>query len=465
MLRRSLSICNPLHHYLLAKEIYANWPTIGAKVAGTQIAATTPEWKSSGRAIDGHHAQSKRQALARQTRLGRRFILRTDIARFYHSIYTHSIPWALHTKPVAKANHKLTLLGNRLDLLIRSGQDAQTIGIPIGPDTSLVIAELIMQRCDEKLVSKMKGIRGHRFIDDFELSFLTRTEAEDAFYILEACLSDFELALNPKKTEVLELPLPFEASWATELKRMQIRSGERVQAADLQSLFNRAVELHLQFPDEAVLQFTLARLRNARVEPANWPLFQMLILNCVVPEPATLPYALEQIIVRTNAGAVPLRAEMAEILNTLVIAHAPRAHASEVANALWGCLALGIPLEMEAINAVVKFDNSAVALLALDLENHGLVASPLDTSIWQQHMKTESLYDSHWLLSYEANIKGWLPSVGGGDHVSADSNFQYLKANGISFYDRTLAKAPASKKIVLPALPTITVAAGGAGSP
>lgn len=118
------------------------------------------------------------------------------------------------------------------------------MGIPIGPDTSLVIAELIMQRCDQELLTKLPGLKGHRFIDDYELSFQTRTEAEDAFSILETCLSEYELALNPKKTRVLELPLPLEAPWATELKLFTFRSSKSGQAADLSNYFSRAYSLH-----------------------------------------------------------------------------------------------------------------------------------------------------------------------------------------------------------------------------
>ena len=198
---------------------------------------------------------------------------------------------------------------------------------------------------------------------------------------------------------MLELPLPFEATWATELKRMPIRAMGSAQAADLHAIFNRAFELHLQFPEEAVLQFLLGRLRHAAVTPANWLLFQILVLNCIVPEPATLPYALEQLIIRINAGAVPMRDEISEILNLLVRTHAPRGHTSEVANSLWGCLALEIPLESDAVAAVSRFDSSAVALLALDLQSYGFTAVPLDTTIWEAHMTGDGLYDSHWLLA------------------------------------------------------------------
>ena len=39
------------------------------------------------------------------------FLMNTDIADCYGSIYTHSIPWALHTKEVSKRTRGMTLLG------------------------------------------------------------------------------------------------------------------------------------------------------------------------------------------------------------------------------------------------------------------------------------------------------------------------------------------------------------------
>jgi hypothetical protein len=91
LLRRPLSICNPLHYFLLCKELMQNWGSIGPRVAGTPLAATTPDFKTTGRAIDGRWPQSARHELTQSTRLGRRYVLQTDISRFYNSTYTHSI--------------------------------------------------------------------------------------------------------------------------------------------------------------------------------------------------------------------------------------------------------------------------------------------------------------------------------------------------------------------------------------
>jgi hypothetical protein len=325
------------------------------------------------------------------------------------------------------------------------------------------VAELIMQRCDEALLSALPGLKGHRFIDDYELSFQTRTEAEDAFHILDASLADFELALNPKKTQVLELPLPLEVPWATEIRDFRFSRGSQPgQAADLNNYFSKVFALHSSNPGEAVLNFAVARLRGMKIHPGNWMLFQKLLLLCAIPEPASFPYVLEQIIIRNNAGAAVLVPELEDIANELVIRHSVLRHSSEVANAAWACLALGLKLNDTAVEAISKCDDSVVALLALDCEQHGLVSKALDKSLWNSHMTHQALYDKHWLLAYEANVKKWLPSSGGTDYVRDDVNFGFLKRNKVSFYDSSLA-APAPparrkrRKVPLPTLPTVSL--------
>ena len=96
---------------------------------------------------------------------------------FFPTIYTHTIPWALHTKPVAKANKgkgkkSPQLLGNLLDIRCMSLQDGQTIGLPIGPDTSHILAELIRVAIDLELHSQLSSWPpGFRYVDDFFLFF------------------------------------------------------------------------------------------------------------------------------------------------------------------------------------------------------------------------------------------------------------------------------------------------------
>ena len=85
-------------------------------------------------------------------------------------------------------------------------------------------------------------------------------------------------------------------------------------------------------------------------------------------------------------------------------------------------------------------NDSVVAILLLDAAIKSLISSGANFNNFQTLMTAEELYGEQWLLSYEANIKGWLPSADGVDHVAADTYFSVLKRNGVYFYDVSLSE-------------------------
>ncbi len=61
------------------------------------------------------------------------YVFHADITDCYAAIYTHSIAWAVHTKPVAKLNRNdKTLIGNIIDSHVQDMRSGQTNGIPQG---------------------------------------------------------------------------------------------------------------------------------------------------------------------------------------------------------------------------------------------------------------------------------------------------------------------------------------------
>ena len=141
-LRRLLSVPNPLHQYLLAKEIATHWSELHDFCASSPLALSVPI-VTTEMAVSGKEELSEQPFRRAERSIGSRYLLKTDLARFYPSVYTHSIPWALHGKDAARKDSTHKLLGNRLDLWMRETQDKQTGGIPIGPDTSFVVGEVI----------------------------------------------------------------------------------------------------------------------------------------------------------------------------------------------------------------------------------------------------------------------------------------------------------------------------------
>jgi hypothetical protein len=92
-------------------------------------------------------------------------LISADIQNFYPSIYTHSIPWAIHGKATAKQRMgDPHLYGNRLDKSTAGCQEGQTVGVAIGPDTSLIVAECLLAAVERELTITFPKLNGYRWI-------------------------------------------------------------------------------------------------------------------------------------------------------------------------------------------------------------------------------------------------------------------------------------------------------------
>lgn len=435
-LRRRLAIPNPVPHFPFCALLDAKWPNLQHHLTSSGFSLSTPVADPRGmRALVPRLHFEDLPAMRAKNRSASRYAVTTDLSEFYNSIYTHSVPWALHGKATAKANRRnLALFGNRLDMLLGTAQDSQTIGVPIGPDTSLVIAEIILSAVDDELARRIPTLKGIRYIDDFEFCFGDHSSAERALATLQEILLEYELRLNPRKTKVDQSPIRFEQEWIYTLRDFRFSSSPKGQLRDLLGYFDSVTHLHKALPQDHIVKYALARLRGFQVDPSNWEVFQSLLASAVMTEAGAIQPYLDVLISCQNAGHGVDRGLTESTLNHAIVACAPLGHHHEVVWSLWGIIFFGLGINAEAARAVSEVDNSFVALLALDANRLGLVTGALNTSTWQSRMTTSELYDDQWLLAYEANVKGWLPSVGGGDHVARDACFNFLKTLGVEFY-------------------------------
>jgi hypothetical protein len=145
--RRKLSLVNPVNQLIVSKLVAEHWDENRQILKRSRISEFHPEIVAhGGRAATGVNfdgvQRRKAEILARYGRY-----VKTDIARFYPSLYTHSISWAILGKEWVKGNIKKQGFkdhySNKLDQAISSGNSGQTVGIPIGPDTSRIISELL----------------------------------------------------------------------------------------------------------------------------------------------------------------------------------------------------------------------------------------------------------------------------------------------------------------------------------
>lgn len=141
------------------------------------------------------------------------WIATTDITNCYGSLYTHSIPWAIHGKSACKRNLQIPskqrqkLLGDEIDETIRQMTYNQTNGIPQGSVLMDFIAEIVLGYADRILLyrlhkAKIIDFQIFRYRDDYRIYTKTKEDAVIILRILSDVLSNLNFMLNTQKTFV-----------------------------------------------------------------------------------------------------------------------------------------------------------------------------------------------------------------------------------------------------------------------
>ena len=132
----------------------------------------------------------------------------TDITNCYSSIYTHTISWALYGEEFAK-EHKddKTLLGYKIDYILRQMNYNQTNGIPQGSVITDFIAEMILGYADLLLSEKLSTMEIDdykiiRFRDDYRIYTNDEKYLTIILKALTEVLLNLNMKLNEKKTKI-----------------------------------------------------------------------------------------------------------------------------------------------------------------------------------------------------------------------------------------------------------------------
>jgi hypothetical protein len=141
-----IGIPNPATFYRLAKFLSQNWKAISVLFYKSPLSLSSPLLEEAGpRAVQPHLKHRDIEFFKKMLHQDCQTLLVTDIEEFYGTIRLDT----LVSTPVLVRS-----LGNRcseLGYLIKSCQGQSDVGIPIGPDTSFLLSELVMIESDEVL--------------------------------------------------------------------------------------------------------------------------------------------------------------------------------------------------------------------------------------------------------------------------------------------------------------------------
>lgn len=453
--RNLIKIPNPLHQGKLTISLENHQNEIKDIYNKSKLSVTIPEEESEDkqgkRAIkhDDYGVFNEKCVLNSFDKL---IQLKTDISKFYPSIYTHSIPWATEGgKDIYKRNWILgdkdprkrkDLYGDKLDTLMVNCQNKQTKGIPIGPDTSLIIAEIIGCHIDFYISNqldkrKIKWV-GFRYYDDYNFYFDSELNARICLDILEKKLSEFELHINQEKTTLGNVFLSFEKDWSIELRSFYFRQTVEYQKEDIWNYFALAFKHAKDNPKDSVLKFALNKFNFVRIEKENWGFFEPLLMRAGLHETSTIDKVAKILVTYKSLVS---KTKIKNFVEELIYRHYKYKHDFEMTWGLWLLKEFNIYASKSIIEKVLFSKSVTSTIIALDLLSVNKKIKNIDLSMVEKYLESSYLSSDKWLLTYEVLYKNWVPRI---LNSIIDENFFFkiLKDKDVFFYDNNLKIEP-----------------------
>ena len=436
---RSFGIVNPINYAILSKFIAENWANISGVYTVSRSSGHRPKFPKSesapGRAFEATPISKKRKT---QKHLASSYplILDLDISRFYDSLYTHSIPWATLDKNLAKqmfSNKTLkTHWSDELDILVRNCNNRQTIGVPIGPDTSRIISEIILSRLDYLLCRPGSGLKTSQVfhnIDDYQFGVLDKHEAELAQSAFVRAIREYELRLNDFKTELSEGIAFAPSNWHTALVHLQDYDGSTL----IEKFFDSIYDLMRAHPSSNVAGYFLKQfsrpLMNARRDDLLLEYLQRFLFAA--------PYLVRWIapLYLSLAKELGVTMDNKRVIDWCLESCCRR---NDVVNATWFLYAkiyLGINITNGVADACFALRSPLLDLQIMHMRS--LTLSTYSLKDIRYRYGVDAFNSSSWLFLYEVERRAW--DVSGsfqkfGLNSDYTGTFSSLAQDNVEFY-------------------------------
>lgn len=359
----------------------------------------------------------------------------TDLRAFYHSVYTHTIPWAIRGKASAKADRFSDHYANKLDRYCRNAQDQQTIGLPVGPDTSRVIGEVIASAIDERLrhETNVTSQDASRYVDDFTISSSNGLNGEALIAAARRAASEFELELNHDKSTIVSTSEYSSIGWK------QVARGHRppppYELNEFKRFFYEVARLTRELPNTNVEKWALqnARVAFLSVRTEDWINLQSHLVNAYRRNNTLVPLLVEILIERQrDCGDVDIEG-VRDFLDHRIPALALEDRTGELIWLLFLMIALEVRIDANRFERLYSLEEPMCALLLSAASTRDLINGDIDRSLWDQSLNADGLRGKMWLYAYEGarlNLAG-NPST---NHISSDNYFSLLFDRNISFF-------------------------------
>lgn len=441
--RRIFGLHHPETFYGIARFLSENWGEIDAYFGSSIHSVSLPKLdKTKERAIS--ITSHKKLAVLIYRKLSSfRYTVKTDISRFYPSIYTHSISWAMHGKTLSKEalsdKKNKSLKYDALDVLIRQSQDGQSIGLPVGPDTSRIVAEMIAVAVDKTFSAHLPRNSGQfaliRHVDDVWIGTATMDDAEAYLGIYRESLREFGLDINELKTSIVETSQALDPAWPLSLKLLIKREFRTLNVEDKTKLLAEVFRMAVKEADDGIVKYAIRRFDRENLWLDYWNILQEFLIRSLTSFPHSIDYVARVVIwmAQYHPNLVE-KTKWGGVLIPSLQRNSALGNDSEVCWILWVMDKLGISVGVKLADQIISRCGAFPIVMLCHLKPRLLRSVNRQQKLLDK-IGNEPFRGSFWLLAYEAVLGKWI-AADALSQVKMSAFMNLLLEEKISFFDR-----------------------------
>lgn len=436
--RRPISVVHPIAQGLLANEIGNNWRSIVGWLYRQRYSIDQVRVASSYARGIAPLEFRLHQAKISFIEATADWIAKADISRFYHSIYTHSLAWAAYGKEKYKLNPKnyKGSLADRLDAIVRSCNRNQTIGIPVGPETSRILADIISARIDQEIFQVLPADQHNvdRLQDDWFVGTETLESADATIAAIIAAYRRYELDINGEKTSVDRMKAHLAADWVQEiLAFLSHRPGE-LSGQRLRAFLGMILRLQREFEKAPVIGYGISVLEDDKFGSADIEAVESFLLKAAAMSPRAM-HRISALLINLHHETKRLsKPRIGDRLQQLAVRNLRTGHVFEATWQLYALRGLKYTVtSKELVELASEISPSVMPLTLLDMRSKGLCAISLPQAQREKRVTPDTSETSPgWLLAYEGIRHGWLSDPFG---LGNSRFFAPMLQRNVAFYD------------------------------
>ena len=362
-----------------------------------------------------------------------KYELYLDISSFFDNIYTHSIAWAVEGKNVAKANHSLNLLGNKLDKLVRVMNRNQTNGILIGNALSRIISEIILCNIDGLIHKDLPNLKYKRFVDDYYIFTEKGYDIPNILSTIRKHLNTYELTINENKMQIIESPFVFGKPWIERIR-------ENIHLDPLIFLNHIIIE-YKKYKDVSLLRYGLKVISLYEYSKDSWRIMESKIFNLLATFPSLADIILKILIHnKKNINKILLKQTVYTIIDNVI----SLSFDQELIWMAWYTKVFMISISIEYVKKILKSNNSLASIILLDyiknekseIYNNIDIVNCRKSMVGIMNSKESIMESEFWLIAYEGTIDGWFDfNDSKFEIINSNTHFKTILDKGFRFYN------------------------------